>query len=326
MFRLYSRLGIFLQLIIVLAVATLLILPVFLHPVALMPAGGSLMFHFLPLNALTDSAAAGILIAPAIMLFQAFFLYFFAVSHDLHPRNSLLIVLFYFILSAGLTESIMLSPALAASILLLISLFFIVNMQGATQTYKQVFSASFCVSVAALLYPPAIIFVLFIWLSFLTYRIASWHEWIISLIGFLLPVIYLFTYYFWFGQLHAFIAKNSSLITDLILAFPKFSLWQLIFLGFTGVLLLLALFRQIILIQDKLISIRRKTWIFIDFMVIAMLSGLLSGGNFSGHIAIIALAGALFLANMFTGKKINWTFEISGALMLILLLWERFSI
>lgn len=325
MFRLFSRLGIFLQLILALVVATLLVLPAFSYPLVLLPARDNFLLVSLVRNALVGSPVIGVSVAPAIFLFQAFFLYFFVVSHDLHPRESLLTVLFYFILAAGLPGSVILSPALAASVLLLFSLFLIVRMQGSSEAYKQVFSASFCVSVAALLYPPSIVFVFFIWLSFLTYRIASWHEWVISFIGFMIPVLYLFTYYFWAGQLQSFFTNYISIFSNLINEFPQFQLWQLVFLCFTGVLLLLALFRQLILVQDKLISIRRKTLIFVDFMIIAALSCLLSGRDFSGHLSIIAIPGALFLANMFAGKKANWSFEIFTGIMVILLLIARFS-
>ena len=321
MFRLFSRLGIFIQLFGVLGVAALLIVPSFLHPIAQLPANNAIMIH----SWLIDSPIIGVSVALAILMFQAAFFYFLAISNDLHPRKSLLIVLFYFILAASFKESIVLSPALAASVLLLISLFLIVRMHGSNQVIKQVFSASFCVSIASMFYPPAIIFMLFIWLSFLTYRIASWHEWVISLIGFIIPWLYLFTYYFWIGQLQSLFTVYNNLFNNLSHEFPNFHLWQSIFLGFTGVLLLLALFRQIILFQDKLISIRRKTWVFINFMIIATLSGLLPGSDFFGHLAILAIPGALFLANMFTGKKTNWTFEILTGLMLMLLWFARIS-
>jgi hypothetical protein len=326
MFRLFSRLGVFLQLIAILFVATLLVLPALAPPMAQLPARDALMLHALIVKALYNSQLIGHLLAPAILLFQAFFLYFFIASNDLHPRDSLLPVLFYFLLASGLTESILLSPALAASILLLFSLYLIVNIQGSIQAYKQVFSASFCVSVAAIFYPPAVVFVLFIWLSFLTYRIASWHEWVISFIGVVIPVLYLLTYYFWIGQVAVFFTNYSSLFNTLTNEFPKFRLWQLIFLCFTGVFVLVAVFRQIILIQDKLISIRRKTWIFIDFMIVATFSALLSGSDFSGHISILAIPAALFLANLYTGKKHNWTFEISALLLVLLLFIARFSV
>jgi len=326
MFRLFSRLGIFLQLIVVLGVAALLVLPAFSHPLTLWPVRDSLLLYSLIENALIDSPILGISVAPVILLFQAFFLYFFAISNDLHPRDSLLPVLFYFLLSASLTESILFSPALAASVLLLTSLFLILRMHGSRLTFQQVFSASFCVSVATLFYPPAIIFLLFIWLSFLTYRIGSWREWVISFIGFIIPVIYLSTYYFWKGQLQVFITNYDNLFSSLTPEFPKLRLWQFIFLGFAGVIVLMALFRQVVLIQDKLIKIRRKTWIFIDFSIVAALSGFLSGSDFSGHLVILAIPGALFLANMFTDKKQSWTYEIFSGVLIILLLIARFSV
>lgn len=326
MFRLFSRLGIFVQLIVVLCVAIVLVLPAFSHPLLPLPARDNFMLHSLYTKVLIDSPIIGISIAPAILLFQALFLYFFAISNELHPRKSLLTVLFYFLIAASLAESIVLSPALVSSVFLLISLYLIVKIYGSTQAYKQIFSASFCVSVAALFYPPAIIFMFFIWLSFLTYRIASWHEWVISFIGFFIPVLYLFTYYFWIGELQIFITNYSSLFSNLTNEFPKFRLWQLVYLGFTYVVLIMASLRQIILIQDKLISIRRKTWIFIDFMIFAAISSIMSGNGFASHLAILAIPGALFIANMFIGKKANWTFEIFSGLMLILLLIARLSV
>ena len=107
--------------------------------------------------------------------------------------------------------------------------------------------------------------------------------------------------------------------------FPTFRLWQAIFIGFAGIAMVLGLLRQIILIQDKLISIRRKTWVFIDFTIIALLSSLLAGNDLPGHLTIIAIPGALFLSNSVTGKKASFTYELLAVLLVILLVFARLS-
>jgi hypothetical protein len=325
MFRQFSKIGIFLQLIVIVVITVTLFFPLFIHP---QPITTGSVPHplFTLLNTLIgDSLLIKVSIAIGITGFIAFFLFTILISHDMHPRDSLLPVLYYFLLAIGLTKVVSFGPALFASIFLMISLFLILRIYGSNQAYKQVFSASFCISIAALFYPPAFSFMVFIWLSFLTYRIASWREWIISMIGAFVPLLYLITYYYWIGQLSEIISNYYVFFSSPLTKFPDFSLWQKILLIFVCNILLLTLFRQIISIQDKLISIRRKTWVFIDFMIVAAFSSILSGTDLIGHLAIIAIPGALFLSNSVTGKKASLPYELLSAIFIILLIFARMS-
>lgn len=325
MFRQFSRINVFLQLIAVIVVALVLFLPVFMSPLPSMAIRDTHPLYSFVSSLVGDAPFIKAVLAMGIIGFLAFFLYAIVVSHDMHPKESLLPALFYFLLAIGLPEAISFGPALLASLFLIISLFLILHIYGSNQPFKQVFSASFCVSIAALFYPPAVSFMLFIWLSFLTYRIASWREWVISIIGALIPFLYLITYFFWEGRLPGIFFNYSEFFSGPMIGFPKFRLWQDIFLGFSGIAFILALFRQIILIQDKLISIRRKTWIFIDFMIVAAISGLMAGNDLPGHLAIIAIPGALFLSNSVTGKKASLAYELFSVLLVLLLILARIS-
>jgi hypothetical protein len=325
MFRQFSRVNVFLQLIAVIVVALILSLPAFFNPLQTLAIRDSSPLFVLFSSLVSDAPLIKGVLALGILVFLAFFFYAILVSHDMHSKESLLPVLFYFLLAASLPESISLGPALIATIFLIISLFLIIRIYGSDQPYKQVFSASLCVSTAALFYPPALTFIIFIWLSFLTYRIASWREWIISIIGIVLPFLYMISYFYWIGRVSEITLNYTEFFSNAIAGFPKFSLWQVIFLAFSGFVLLLALFRQLMLIQDKLISIRRKTWIFIDFMIVAALSILLAGDNFYGHLAIVAIPGALLLSNSITGKKASMPYELLSALLLIFLVIARLS-
>jgi hypothetical protein len=302
-----------------------LFLPAILNPPSSIDVRDTNPLYIFIITLIGESSLVTVFLAIGIIGFLAFFLYSILVSHSLHSKESLLPVLFYFLLTVGLTNALRFGPALIATLFLLISLFLILRIYGSNQPYKQVFSASFSVSIAGLFYPPAISFMIFIWLSFLTYRIASWREWVISIIGVLIPLVYLVAYFYWIGMLPDKFHNYSHFFSTFITEFPKFRLWQEIFLGFTGLTILLTLFRQILLIQDKLISIRRKTWVFIDFIIVASFSSLLSGTDLIGHFAIIAIPGALFLSNSVTGKKASIPFELFSAIFIILLIFARMS-
>jgi len=315
---------VFFQLIIVIVLVLVLFLPAFLSPAPSSIGKDTHPLYKFFISIIGDAPLIKTIFTFGILVFLAFFLYAILISNDMHPKESLLPALYYFLLTA-LIERISLGAALMASLLVVISLFLIIRIYGSNQPYKQVFSASFCVSVAALFYPPAMSFMLFIWLSFLTYRIASWREWVISLIGAIVPLLYLISYYYWIGKVPEIFFNYSDFFSNPLKGFPKFSLWQDIFLGFSGFALLLALFRQIILLQDKLISIRRKTWIFIDFMIVAVLSGFLAGNDLPGHLAILAIPGAFFLSSSVTGKKASLIYELLSVLLVILLVFARIS-
>lgn len=117
----------------------------------------------------------------------------------------------------------------------------------------------------------------------------------------------------------------SKLFGSLMTGFPDFRLWQDIFLVFCGLVLIIALFRQLIIIQERLISIRRKTWIFIDFFIIAASSVILARNDLPDHFVIIAIPGALFLSNSVIGKKVSIVYEILAVLLVVLLILARFS-
>jgi hypothetical protein len=325
MFRKFSGISVYLQLIVIIAAALALFSPfLFAHLTSTTVKISHPLYTFID-SFLGLSAIIKPILAMGIIGFIAFFLYAILVSHDMHPRESLMPVLFFFLLAAGITDAISFGPALASSIFLLISLFLILRIYGSSQPYKLVFSASFCVSIAALLYPPALSFLIFIWLSFLTYRISSWREWVISLIGALVPILYVVSYFYWIGRLSVLFSFYRIIFSSLMPVFPNFRLWQEIYLGFAGLALLMALFRQIILIQDKLISIRRKTWIFIDFMIVAILSCFSTGNDLPGHFVIVAIPGALFLSSSVTGKKTSITYEMVLVIMIVLLVVARLS-
>jgi len=325
MFRQFSRINVFLQLVTIIAVALVLFLPVIINPFPSLAARDINPLYAFFSAVLGDAALLKAILAMCILLFLSFFLFAMLGSHDMHPRESMLPALFYLLLSAGLIESVSFSPALIASLFLMMSLFLIIRIFGSNQPFKQIFSSSFCVSVAALFYPPAMTFMLFIWLSFLTYRIASWREWVISLIGAFVPLIYIISYFYWIGGLPEMFINYGVIFSNPYAGFPTFRLWQAIFIGFAGIAMVLGLLRQIILIQDKLISIRRKTWVFIDFTIIALLSSLLAGNDLPGHLTIIAIPGALFLSNSVTGKKASLTYELLAVLLVILLVFARLS-
>jgi hypothetical protein len=325
MFRQFSRFNVMLQFIVVVFVMSALFLSVFLVPFPAIETRDTNPSFLFVNTLLGDVPYAKAVIALGVNIFLAFFLYVLLISHDMHPKESLLPVLFYFLLAAGISEALHFGPALFASLFLMINLFLILRIYGSNQPYKQVFSASFCVSLAALFYPPAATFILFIWLGFLTYRIASWREWVISIIGAIVPLLYLAAYYYWLGRLPVIVSNYSELFGNLINGFPSFRLWQKIFLGFSGLAIIMTLFRQLILIQEKLISIRRKTWIFIDFFIVAALSATLAGNDLPGHFAIIAIPGALFLSNSVTGKKVSSVYEFMAVLLVLLLVLARLS-
>ncbi len=185
---------------------------------------------------------------------------FFAVHLNtrfnfIHER-SFLPALFVILLAGAFPESREFNPAVLAAFLLIFSL----ELIFATYRYPRVsfhfFRASFLIGLASLIYPPAVIYFLVVYVGLIHLRTVSWREWLTPILGLLTP-IYLVggVYYAVTGDLEGFIRDLlGSWLTEA--SWPGFNLAHYVFLGFLALLTMVSSFHMIARFTTKKVSSR----------------------------------------------------------------------
>jgi hypothetical protein len=296
MLRKLSKLTFFVQFLVFISVAALFWVPELINskPPVRMHSEGPL-YSFL-----AEILASHIYLASSLALLLvvglSLMLYFIGSVNDILPRENFVPALFYLFLLSWNSQLLNMNPLLPAAVLIILSVYTLMKMYGQPEPYRQVFKASASIGLASLFYLPSMYFLIMIWISLVTYRIASWREWMIALIGFLIPFIYLISWYFWNDEFFIGIQKIVSSIDDPGITFKGVQQFEIAWMVVTFLLLSITLIAGVNLIQDKLISIRRKSFIMINFFIACMLMIFLSGSGFISVSQLIYLPLAFFMA------------------------------
>ncbi|HOW31636.1 MAG TPA: hypothetical protein PLP88_08720 [Bacteroidales bacterium] len=291
MLKALSKSGTLLQLIVFLAIGALLWFPAFVHPpgIASSKLAGPL---FTMLSAWFDGSLFWPVLTSAILLvFQAFILHTLLSSNDLIPRDCLVESVVLLVLLSWNPSVLSFNPAVPALLFVLVAIYMIMRMYGNDEPYQYVFTAALSIAVASLFYLPAAWFITGVWISHLTYRIASWREWFISILGFVVPFLYVFSYYYWMGELSEGWIRLSRAIMQPFSHIEHMADYEIFTFVLLGITMLITLLITINGIQDKLISIRRKAWIIVDFALAGTGMMLFTFNDFrTSHIFILVPA------------------------------------
>jgi hypothetical protein len=318
------KLGFFLQLIIFTAVTLLLWLPSILEPkpaLRLVSEG--------PLYAMFAELAVGL---PLLSTLTALFftlgisilVYIIGASNDIHNRDNFFSATFMMFFLSWNHSFLVLQPVIPAALLVLFAVMTIMKMYGWQDPLRQVFSASLSIGLASLFYFPAVYFLLLLWFSFITYRVTGWREWMISFIGFILPFIYLFSWYFWIDQFNEGVLRLVKSIDD-----PGLNLKGIVTVDFVWLItliliILVASFSMVNLVQDKLISIRKKSFVIVNILFASFPVILLSGSPLVFSHQLLYLPLSLMLTMVLSNSKKTLYLEAGTLIFIGILLVFRY--
>ncbi len=254
-------------------------------------------------------------IAIALLVFEALLINYILAGNDLIPRNSYMAAFIFIIVTGLFNDLIVLSPVVFSNLFIIAALWLFLRLYEETEAYAIVFNIGTLVSAASMFYFPSVIFILIIWAGFIIYRLFSWREWLISIIGLTLPYLFLGTYYFWNDCLTAKILSYKEAFG--FINFYDFSpTWYIyIVIAFLGLLLLLSVFNLLSIINEKPIRIRKSISFMIWFLIISFLSLNLSS-NFRalGFVMMFTSFTVLLTLYISYSKKPLW---VEGILMLL---------
>lgn len=300
-----------LQYIILLLLAILLWIGAILQPhVDIVNASPFLTpgYSFL-LHLLNDNAKLKVILALVFVISGAFIFNYSLTKFDLVPKNTLAPAMVYIVLMSYSPSLLCLHPVAIPAFLTVLILYYLFQVYTEEEAYAQIFNIGLLIGISSFFYFPSIFLLLFIWLTFIIYRLYYWREWMIPIAGLITPYLFLFTYYFMVDSLEpAFLAYTNyfSYITIFHFNFG-FSILNYIITSLIVLLFLWSGFLLLSGIQEKIISLRKRYWTIFYLLAIAIVTYFFSDVFFKWHQVFSLVPASVFVAYAFSQlKNLRW--------------------
>ncbi|MEI8046990.1 MAG: hypothetical protein WCI92_06405 [Bacteroidota bacterium] len=309
MLRWISKSGTFIQFAIYAILLLGLWIPAFIHPVlpVITPADGPL--YSLLASFLLQFPALSVAIALILVVTQSVVLFYLFQSNGFFGRSNFLPAIIVLLAYSWNGSFQTMHALLPAGIFIIIALNSILTMYGRQAAYHQVFGAAFSLSIASLFYIPLTYFLLLLWFTLITYRVSSWREYAISIIGYILPFIYYISWLYWDDKLIMGLNQISGSIFRFSLPEPL-SKVNLIWLIVSASIILIAMVAVLNIMGDKLISLRRRAWVLFNFSFIGLIVVLLTGWPMLSINYLFVIPASFFITGSLTLIKRPFWFEV----------------
>ena len=233
--------------------------------------------------------------------------------------------MFYLCYSAACGELLFLSAASFANLLLIAASHQLFNTYRKESAMTEVFNAGMLIGLSALLYFPALILFLFVWITLIILRPFIWQEYAVSLLGFLLPLTYFVVYYFWINKLGPVwysTLHNHLAVKHYLFHTSKAYIW--LYLVF-GTIILASLFR--LLSSTIVLPLKSKKGLSLLFWCLLLSAASMTVNPDIGMSALkmTAIPLAVFTANFFIQIRKDWISEMLFTLMLLSILFVHLS-
>lgn len=245
---------------------------------------------------------------------------------NLIPRNSFFPALIFILLMGSKQFFLSFNPVLISNLLILAAIYTLFLISKKDNAYGEIFATTVFISLSSFISFNSILFIIFVWLSFVAFRIYSWREWAISLFGILTPYFYYFTYLFLADKFKEKFKLYIEFFSFKILPSFDFKGLDYLVFGIFIFLLILAVRYNLVYLREKVISIRKLYSSMIWFLITGIFICLFSGYNSNYYLGYLFLPASLLISNFLTEIKKTIWIEILFSLLFILVILEQFQI
>lgn len=277
--------------------------------------------YSLLLNLLNNNALFQVILALAFVISSALMFNFSLTKFDLVPKNTLVPAMVYIVLMSYSPSLLVLHPVIIPSFFTVLMLYYLFQVYTEEEAYAQIFNIGLLIGISSFFYFPSIFLILFIYLTFIVYRLYNWREWLIPIAGIITPYLFLFTYYFMMDSIEpAFLAYNNYFSSITVFQFNfDFSVWNYVITSLIVLLCLWSGFYLLSDIQEKIISLRKRYWTIFYLLAVAILTYFFSDVYFKWHQVFSLIPASVFIAYAFSQlKNLRWA-EIYWGIIFILI-------
>lgn len=275
---------------------------------------------------LRDQPHVAIFCALVLMAGQALLINQLLRINRYTPYRSSLAAFLFIILYSHSTDILTLHP-LSLPLLLLMVVFSIgLGISPNTNIYNRVYYAAFLTGLSALIYPPAVFFILFLWIVLIVNGFYRWREWFISLLGFINPLLIVTGLMYFFGySVEGFV--NSLVLSFRLPAVEAFpGIVEVFFIVFVSGYTIVAFFRVFGMRMGKPVSFRVQSVIIFWFLAVSLLSAIVSGPWLMYHLALVSVPVVAVLSAYLSESARTVRSEILLIFILLLVLIQNYNI
>lgn len=250
-----------------------------------------------------------VILAFLIVLGQAYYINYVCVKYDLSRKNSYITALIYLTLMSSTSELLCMHQILICNCFLLPILHLCLSLYEKRDAFRESFQIGFLIAIASLIYYPLTFFLLLIWIAFIIFRLFTWREWFITLLGLIILYLFVFTYFFWFNRL-GFLFNDLRSVFNSWNPLTKFNTYELIVYLSIAFVLLLSLGYTIIHIGERIIFVRKMQFVIIWML---LFSGVLSMFAVKGspvYFSLMSIPATILISNYFSNRKKRWFVEL----------------
>jgi hypothetical protein len=297
-------------------------IPAFITPVVPIrtPADGPL--YNLLLSWVLPHTLLAVAIALILVVMQAFTLFYVYQSNGFFGRSNFLAAIIILLAYSWNANYLTLHAVLPATLFIILALNSIMKMYGQPGAYQHVFIASFSIGIASLFYIPLAYLLLMIWFTLITYRISTWREYAVSIIGYILPFIYYLSWLFWNDNLQNGLLHFSGSLFNIVRP-AGISEINTIWLSVSAFIMVVMMFAVLNVMNDKLISLRRKSWVLFNFSFTVLIAIFLAGWPILSANYVFIIPLSFFITASFTLIKRPFWFEMLALAYFLLLTGMR---
>jgi len=264
----------------------------------------------------TQHRVLSMLIALFIILVNAFLLIQLNTIHIFIPVRTQLPALFYIVLTAGFNPTHQLTPALVASLLVIIILYRLFVTYKSDGPSVNFLDTGFLIALASLIYFPAILLFIFLLVTLILLRTPDWREWVYVFLGLILPYLFVVAGYYVAGVpvLEFFPGFNGTFLHHN----QSYSIIQLIGWSFVLGMMIYSSYFMYSAIDNMKIHGRKIFMIFLWLFLFTLSIYLVVPGVGMDIISIAAIPVSYLFSHYFCNCTRNWINE--GLLMIFLIL------
>ena len=319
----YFNSGYFSRTLMLVFLAAILWLPAFLLPAKTIVTEHPAPLYQLFLFLIGNNVFLHLSIAFVLTIISGLLLNQIATQFGFTTKNTQLGTLVYYLLSAALVSYTAMSSFVLINFLMLFFLHFLFKVSEAKEPIPLAFNTSFILGIVALLYLPALLFILLLWIALMVFRVSQWRNYAVSLIGFLLPFVFAFTWYFWNDQTPE---AYSLFLSSMEFHLPDAANYSLSDFGIAIILLvfiIIAVMKTSNSLMEKNINIRHILRITMYNLAFAFVLVLFFSES-SANSLLISVPASLLLASVFSESKNSKWFERAVRLLLLLVLINQY--
>jgi len=257
-----------------------------------------------------------------LVLFQAVWLNYIFLHHDLVPHNTSLAALLFLLFISLLPSYLTLTPINITTFFLLFILHALLEAYNQSEPIELVYTAGFFVALSSFFYFPSLLFYGLLIISFLVYRSMKWREWVSSFIGLTTPFLYLVVVYFLTDRLSGLFTLYSDYFGQLKITLfdANWNTWTL--LGMMGLFTMLGLWDSIGHISEKTVELRKKNIVLLWVLFWSLLTLLYADSLLIYFPALLSICLSIFVTNFYMRlRKLFW-FELLLWLLIIMLFFN----